>query len=171
MKPHVASDSFESVLHDVSRGQYPNEDTFRHHFLVALRNEIDRNCERESRKAALLSTLEFLLGRRRSDIRIGNVLFELEEPPKSQEVVSSSKREQVNDYMLRYRQEHGTPTTFGVVTNGWFVEVYENNLDRLIFKDTLTKGGVFLVQLFCTKIVKIDIADSSDFTSVFGLWS
>jgi hypothetical protein len=65
----MAADTFDSVYKGVLRGEYPNEDTFRHHFLVALRNEIEAKCDRQSRKAALVSTLEFLLGRRRSDIR------------------------------------------------------------------------------------------------------
>lgn len=138
--------------------------------MVALRNEIEAKCDRQSRKAALVSTLEFLLGRRRSDVRIGNVLFELVEPPKTPEDISG-KKDQVNDYMKKYQNEHKTPIVYGVVTNGWLIEIYENSLEYKIFGDILTKGSAFLVQLFCVRISKIDIADSSDFTSVFGLWS
>jgi len=160
---------FKHVYDNVRRGRYQTHEDLRHDFLNALENEIAK-CPSRARGKVLTAALEYLIGRRKADIRIGNVLFELDVPPRQEEGITQDKRCQLDDYMAGFIKKHKAMTVYGVVTNGWFLEVYERSISNPLISGEFLRGAEFLVNLLCVKLSKIDIFEATDFTSIFGLW-
>lgn len=159
------------VYDKVLRGNYPNEASFRQEFLEAIKNEVMQRHGKKARGQILTATLEYLIGKRRADVRIGNVLFELEAPPRNEKNISQREREELEDKMKQLAMKTGIKL-YGVVTNGWFIELYEYDEGsiRQLRMEKFLRGAEFLIDFLCTRLSKIEVIDASDFISIFGFW-
>jgi len=164
---------FKRVYEKVQGGQYSSHDTFRQEFIEALKNELSRMCPRILR--LINPVLEYRMKKGRADLRIFNFVFEFDKPSRERSPILQEKKDQLLEYLNGIKDKLGlkssTVKLYGVVTNGWFMEIHERGREP-ISGDFLNVSQI-LLNLICSHVKegnKFPLIDPDDFISLFGVW-
>ncbi len=159
--------SFDDVEKAVHSGIIRNEPELRQAFVEALKNEISRICSSKSElvRYYMIPRLDETLKGRRPDIRLLNLVFEIEKPDGD----LSRGRTQLHDYMKTLREISGGITIHGIVLNGIHAEHWvlnDNNLTRRQdgpMKDVVRRA----LHEFCSE--KMPVVKEEDLADILGV--
>ena len=159
--------SFIEVEKDTLGRRFGNEAELRQAFIEALKEEFARACSKEEIAREVLKIyIDRVLRKRRPDIRISNLVIELEPPGKDIE----PGRKQLYQYMRDAINELKANRIYGVVSNGVDAELYilergaEEPREEAIGK--LTQVMPLTLQRVCVE--KLPILSSEELVSVFN---
>jgi hypothetical protein len=158
--------SFSEVEKDTDSGRFANEPELRHAFIEALKHELGRYCPKNLVEFALIPMLERPVGEgRRPDIRLGNLIIEVE-PPKGDLSVG---RTQLFRYMRDLAATAENLIVKGVVTNGVETEYYELRKEppELKMRGMLHEVMGFALTKFCSE--RIPMVTSRDLVDILGV--
>lgn len=161
--------SFSEVEKDTDSGRFANEPELRHAFIEALKHELGRYCPENLVEFALTPMLERSVGEGRPDIRLGNLIIEVE-PPKHDLSVG---RSQLYRYMRDLASTAENLVVRGVVTNGVEAEYYELRREspELKMRGMLHEVMSFVLTKFCRDRdrERIPIVTSRDLVDILGV--
>jgi len=158
--------SFDQVYRDTGAGVFSNEAELRQAFVEALKAELSLHCHEYIVEHWFVPALDETVRRGRPDIRISNVVIEVE-PPKAG---LKKGLEQLKQYMKElYQDAGGRVKVYGLVTDGEGAELLE--YDGSTYK-SLQHGEMpiivrSLIDLFCSS--KIPIVRADDLLKLFGV--
>ncbi|MEM1696780.1 MAG: hypothetical protein QXQ90_09345 [Desulfurococcaceae archaeon] len=161
---------FQQVELDTRKGVFRNESELRHAFVEALKKEFDNSvCNKYVVSVMLIPALdEALKSGRRPDIRVSNLVVEVEPPGAD----LSKGREQLFNYMKELHQQlQGKTVVYGLVTNGIEAEFYEysGKDPKLLLEDSMANVARRALERFCTQEGKIPVVDAKDLVRLFGV--
>lgn len=159
--------SFEQVEGDTKRGVFRNESELRQAFIEALKEELARStCNRYLVEVWLMPSLDETLRRGRPDIRISNLVIEVESPLSDLD----KGREQLFRYMEElYESTARKVNVYGVVMNGERAELWVRDYagSKLILSSTLANVLRSTIAQFCSQ--KIPVISVEDLVRLFGV--
>jgi hypothetical protein len=157
--------SFSEVEKDTDSGRFANEPELRHAFTEALKHELGKYCPKNLVEFVLTPMLERRVKEGQPDIRIGNLIIEVE-PPKRDLSVG---RSQLYRYMRDLASTVENLVVKGVVTNGVETEYYELRREppELKMRGTLHEVMSFVLAKFCGE--RIPIVTSRDLVDILGV--
>jgi len=160
-------DSFDKVYRDTKAGVFSNEAGLRQAFVEALKAEFKNSqlCHEYIAEHWFVPALEETIKRGRPDIRISNVVIEVE-PPRAG---LKEGLEQLKRYMEElYQDVEGRVKVYGLVTDGEEAELLE--YDGFTYTSqhgempTIARG---LIELLCSS--KIPVVRADDLLKLFGV--
>jgi len=159
---------FTMVYKRITTSSYPNEASFRQDFIEALKNELSFSCRR---KASLINViLEYKINKRkRADTKICNIIFEFERPSPTKTGISTAKRQQLFSYLSDMHKKYPQTAFYGVITNGWYMEIYKETSQVPLYSGRFLDGAKYLVMLICINIQKFSIIEPDDFIAIYGV--
>jgi hypothetical protein len=166
-------ESFREVEQSTNAGQFSNEAELRQAFIEALKFELRSLCESMNKgkfyEYGLVPFIDRTITATRPDIRLGNLIIEVE-PPNSD---LSNGREQLRNYICELSKSlGGNVEIHGIVTNGVETEYWYfrgGSCDNIIRKDYDKMSTIMsrILHVFCSN--KITITDPEQLTAVFGV--
>ncbi|MEM4030292.1 MAG: hypothetical protein QXO02_10365 [Thermofilaceae archaeon] len=161
--------SFEQVWRSCRSGVFRNESELRQAFVEALKEELRRaSCHRYIAENWLIPALEDALRSGRADIRVSNLVVEVEPPGAGLAVGVEQLKRYMNDV---FREFLGLVDVFGLVTDGLSAEFYvlqtggEFELKSRGDMPGVARGAV---AAFCSQ-QKIPIVRVEDLVRLFGV--
>lgn len=161
--------NFDHVENDTRERIFKNESELRQAFVEALKEELARSiCNRYLVNAWLVPALDETFKRGRPDIRISNLVIEVEPPNSGLE----KGREQLKEYMRElYESTGGKVDVYGVVTDGVKAELWIRDYSgfRCEYCDDRSMANVLrkALNLFCSQ--KIPVVNVEDLVRLFGV--
>lgn len=166
MSMSVHYTSFQQVFRDVISGIIRNEAELKQAFVEALKSELQRLCNKYIVDNMLIPALEETLRKGRPDIRLSNLVIEVEPPQSGLE----KGREQLKRYMEElYELTRGRVEVHGLVTDGVSAEAYMLDSKGLYcrFSGDMPSVAGKLISTFCS--LKIPIINLEDLIRLFGV--
>ena len=159
--------SFQEVHRDCIGGVFSNEAGLRQAFVEALKVELKSSqCHKYIVEHWFIPSLDETIKRGRPDIRISNLVIEVE-PPNSG---LGEGRKQLEQYMEElYEKVKGRVEVYGLVTDGSEAEMFRRD-DRgpsLVQRGDMPLVARNLLNLFCSS--KIPIVNPEDLVRLFGV--
>jgi len=159
--------SFAQVYRDTSLNIFPNEATLKQAFVEALKEELKRSpCNSYVVEHMLLPVLDETLKGKRPDIRVSNLVIEIEPPGAGLDI----GRQQLHDYMNRlYMQVDGRVNVLGMVTDGINAELWvkSGNIVKILLSGDMPSVATQAIQLLCSN--KIPVVTPEDLVRLFGV--
>ena len=159
--------SFDQVYRDTKAGVFSNEAGLRQAFVEALKNEFRvSRCHRYIVEHWFVPALDETIKRGRPDIRLSNVVIEVE-PPRAG---LRKGLEQLKRYMKElYQDVEGRVKVYGLVTDGVEVALLEyDGLDyRPLQHGEMPAVARNLINLICSS--RIPIVRADDLLKLFGV--
>ncbi|MCE4611625.1 MAG: hypothetical protein F7C07_01865 [Desulfurococcales archaeon] len=159
--------SFETVYRDARAGAFLNEAELKQAFIEALKSEFGGSqCHKYIVKYWLFPALEETVRGRRPDIRISNIVVEVEPPGGD----LGRGRLQLRQYMRDlYQVLGGRVEVYGLVTNGIDAELLEYDGSTYVTVESGDMPSVArdLIEIFCSR--KIPVSDAKDLLRLFGV--
>jgi hypothetical protein len=166
-------ESFIEVEQSTSAGKFSNEAELQQAFIEALKVELKRLCESMNKgkfyEYGLVPFINRTITATRPDIRLGNLIVEIE-PPNSD---LSNGRKQLRNYICELSKSlGGNVEIHGIVTNGVEAEYWyfrEGSCDDIIKKayNKMSTIMSYVLHVFCSN--KITITDPEQLTAIFGV--
>lgn len=160
--------SFRQVYNAAIAGTFSNEAELRQAFVEALKAELEQHCRHHQYIAEnmLAPALDEALKRGRPDIRVSNLVIEVERPGAGLDI----GRQQLTRYMSElYEKVRGKVKVYGLVTDGVSAEIWvlDSNGERQEKSGNLPDVASNLLSEFCSS--KIPVTDPEDLIRLFGV--
>jgi hypothetical protein len=157
--------SFSEVENDTLSGKFANESELRQALIEALKHELGKYCPKNLVEFVLIPMLERSVKEGRPDIRISNLIIEVESPKRDLSV----GRSQLYRYMRDLASTAENLVVKGVVTNGVETEYYELRREppELKMRGMLHEVMSFVLTKFCSE--RIPMVTSRDLVDILGV--
>jgi hypothetical protein len=159
--------SLRDVERDVEAGVFRNESELRQAFVEALKEELRTACRSRGGLVDyyLIPALDRPVKNGRPDIRVANLVFEVEPPRAGLEM----GREQLHEYLGKLRDVSEYVKLHGVVLDGLNAEYWVMESGRL---ELVRHGGMAdvvrsAIRVFCSE--KIPVVQPEDLAEIFGV--
>lgn len=148
--------------------KFKNESMLKYEFIKALEQEFSESlCNKYIRANWLIPALDETIRTGRPDIRISNLVIEVEPPAANLEV----GREQLMQYMRELYEEAGKRVkVYGLVTNGSIAELweYDKNDPKQIRSGSMPDVVRDAIERFCSQ-EKIPVINAEDLIRLVGV--